>query len=57
MRSSASNCKVPLVDRELQVRFRHGIAQLKPNETAQELLARARQAITAAPVDPQLAGA
>ena len=38
-----SNCVVPLKDRELRVRFRHGIAELKPNETAQELLVPARQ--------------
>ena len=42
MRAATANCVLPLVDRELQIRFRHGIAELKPNETAQELLARAR---------------
>ena len=39
---STANCVLPLVDRELQIRFRHGVAELKPNETAQELIARAR---------------
>jgi diguanylate cyclase len=38
-----SNCVVPLKDRELRVRFRHGIAELKSKETAQQLLFRARQ--------------
>jgi diguanylate cyclase len=44
MRSAASHCVLPLVDRQLNLKFRDGIAELKPNETAQELLARARQA-------------
>jgi diguanylate cyclase len=44
MRSATSNCVLPLVDRELQLQFVEGIAELKPNEMAQELLARARQA-------------
>jgi diguanylate cyclase len=48
MRYAASNCVVSLPDGELPVRFCHGIAELKANETAQELLARARQALTAA---------
>jgi diguanylate cyclase len=38
-----SNSVVPFKDRELRVRFRHGIAELKPKETAQQLLFRARQ--------------
>ena len=42
MRSATANCLLPLVDRELQIRLQHGIAELKPNETAQELIARAR---------------
>ncbi len=52
MRAAAANCVLPLVDRQLQIRFRDGIAELKSNESAQELLARARQAVNAAP-DPQ----
>ncbi len=44
MRSATANCILPLVDRELQLRLTDGIAELKPNEIAQELLARARQA-------------
>ena len=43
MRITMLNRGVPLKDRELHIRFRHGIAQLKPNETAPELVARARQ--------------
>jgi diguanylate cyclase len=46
MRSATSHCVLPLVDRELQIRFLHGIAELKPAETAQELLARARHSVT-----------
>jgi diguanylate cyclase len=38
-----SNSVVPLKDRELRVRIRHGIAELKNKETAQQLLFRARQ--------------
>ena len=38
---------VPVVDRQQQVRLQYGIAELKPNETAQELLARARQSVSA----------
>jgi diguanylate cyclase (GGDEF)-like protein len=48
MRTASTHCVLPLVDRELQIRLQHGIAELKPNETAQELLARARQGV----VDP-----
>jgi diguanylate cyclase len=38
-----SNSVVPLKDGELRVRFRHGIAELKHGETAQQLLFKARQ--------------
>jgi diguanylate cyclase (GGDEF)-like protein len=55
MRAASTNCILPLVDHQLQIRFAHGVAELKPNETAQELLARARQAVAAAP-GPQPAG-
>ncbi len=48
MRAITANCILRLVDRKLQIRFRHGIAELKPNETAKELLARARQTLNAA---------
>src|SRR5262249_34025849 len=54
--ASAANCVLPVLDRELRIRFQHGVAELKTNETAQELLARARQALTAAAV-PQPVGA
>jgi diguanylate cyclase (GGDEF)-like protein len=47
MRAATDHCMLPAVDRELIFRFRHGIAELKANETAQELLARARQAAIA----------
>ena len=43
IRAATTHCVLPLVDHELRIRLRHSIAQLKPNETAQELLARARQ--------------
>jgi diguanylate cyclase len=46
MRITTSHCVVPINDEELNVRFRHGIAELKPNESAQELLTRARQCLT-----------
>ena len=42
MCSAAANCLLPVVDRELQICLQHGVAELKPSETAQELIARAR---------------
>jgi hypothetical protein len=45
MRAETANCILPLVDRELQIIFVHSVAELKSNETAQELLARARQGV------------
>ena len=53
MRAAAKHCVLPLVDRELQIRLHHGIAELKSNETAQELLARARQSV-AVPLQPSV---
>jgi diguanylate cyclase len=51
MRRATSACALPLVDRNMQLSFADGIAELKPNELAQELLARARQAaVPATPV-------
>jgi diguanylate cyclase len=50
IRVSISNCVVPLDDSEFPIGLRHGIAQLKPNETAQELLARARLGLFSPPV-------
>jgi diguanylate cyclase len=44
MLSATLHCILPLVDRQLSLKFTDGIAELKPQETAQELLARARQA-------------
>jgi diguanylate cyclase len=43
MRTAVASCILPMLDREFQIKFRDGISQLKPNETAQELLLRARQ--------------
>jgi diguanylate cyclase len=43
MRAATAHCILPLVDRQLEFRFTDCIAELKVNETAQELLARARQ--------------
>jgi hypothetical protein len=51
MRTATSHCLLPLVDRELTFRFRHAVGELKANETAQELLARARQGVLAPPID------
>jgi diguanylate cyclase len=42
MRISMNDSITPLTDGKLQVRFQQGIAELKANETAQELLARVR---------------
>jgi len=43
LRMGTKRCVLPLVDRDLQLRLREGIAELKAHETAQELLSRARQ--------------
>ena len=48
MRAATANCVLPLVDRELLIRFQHGVADLKGQESAQELLARARAEMSAA---------
>lgn len=42
LRSAVAVCALPLVDREMQLAFRDGIAELTPSEMAQQLLARAR---------------
>jgi PleD family two-component response regulator len=47
IRITMASSVVSLNDRELAIQFRHGIAELKANESAQELLARARQGIAA----------
>ncbi len=57
MNTAASHCMLPLVDRELQLRLRHGIAELKPNEAAQELIARARIAMAPSTPTPRPANA
>jgi PleD family two-component response regulator len=44
LRNSTAGCILPVLDRELHLQFTDGIAELKPNELAQELLARARRA-------------
>ncbi len=43
MSNAAASCILPVVDRELQIILRTGAAELKPAESAQALLARARQ--------------
>jgi diguanylate cyclase len=45
MRSAINHCVLPVMDRQLQIAFRESIAELKPSETAQEILARARLAV------------
>ncbi len=49
MRAATSHCVLPVMDRELQIRLRYSIAELKSGETAQEILARARLGLAAAP--------
>jgi PleD family two-component response regulator len=49
IRIAISKCVVPLKDRKFQVSLLHSIAELKPNETAQELLARVRLGLAATP--------
>jgi GGDEF domain-containing protein len=43
MRTAVASCILPMLDRELQVKFSDCIVELKSNEMAQELLLRARQ--------------
>jgi diguanylate cyclase len=52
MRIATSRCVVPVNDRELNLSFQHGIAELTANETAQQLLARARQGLAEAASRP-----
>jgi diguanylate cyclase len=47
MCSAAASCLLPFVDRALQIRLEHSIAELRPAEAAQELIARARQSTAA----------
>jgi len=42
MQTAMANCTVPLSDQQARLNFSHGIAQLKPNETAPLLMARAK---------------
>jgi diguanylate cyclase len=53
IRVTMSKCVVPLKDQEFQVRVRHGIAELQPNETAQELISRVRRGLAEAAVPPR----
>ena len=46
MDSATAHCLLPVVDRQLQIRLQYAIAELKPTETAQELIARARLDLT-----------
>ena len=48
LKITMNSCTIPLVDRDLHVRIRHSIAELGANETAQELLARAKQGLVGA---------
>ena len=52
-----SNCTIPQIDRELHLHFRHSIAELKPAETAQELLARTRRGAAMWPAAETTVGA
>jgi diguanylate cyclase len=45
MKVTMNSCSVPMVDRELHVRIRHCVTELMASETAQELLARAKQSL------------
>jgi diguanylate cyclase len=54
---ATSHCMLPAVDRELIFRFRHHVVDLRPSETAQEILARARQGLLQVPAprkEPQI---
>ncbi len=55
MHSATANCILPAVDRDLQISLQHGIAELQPAESAQELIARARQSVV--PPSPRTANA
>jgi diguanylate cyclase len=55
MQAATSSCVLPVMDRELMIAFNHGIAELQPNETAHELIARARQDAIDSANAPQVA--
>jgi diguanylate cyclase len=57
MKVLLSKCVIPQIDRELHLHFRHSIAELKPGETAQELLARARRGAAMWPTGETAVGA
>jgi diguanylate cyclase len=54
MRIATSRCVVPLSGQELTFTFQHGIAELKSNETAHQLLVRARQGLAEAAAKPMV---
>jgi diguanylate cyclase len=47
MRLATNRCLLPMLDRDLRLRFSHAFAELRPRETADELLNRAEQAVAA----------
>jgi diguanylate cyclase len=48
LQALAANCYFPLQDQKTQMRVTHGIAELRPNETAAILMARAKAEVEAA---------
>jgi len=47
LRLATTRCLLPMVDRDLRLHFRHVVAELQPQETADKLLDRAEQAVAA----------
>jgi diguanylate cyclase len=45
LQTTAANCAIPMQDKKSRLQVTHGIAELRPNETAALLMARAKSAV------------
>jgi diguanylate cyclase len=56
LQTAAANCAIPMQNQRMVLQVTHGIAQLRPNETAALLIARAKAALEAEAAQKQLVG-
>ena len=54
LQMTAANCVIPMQNKKSQLHITHGIAELRPNETAALLMARAKAAVEAEAAQKQL---
>jgi diguanylate cyclase len=54
MQATAANCAIPMQNKKSRLQMTHGIAELRPNETAALLMARAKSAVDAEVAQKQL---